>query len=284
MPVSRWPDRTPIVDSHDAVRMGRQALRTRLVRAVLVAAAVLLLAGAAAAARGADSATSRRAPIGPGVVVIDLSLSIGPRDYETIRATLKRLVAGGGSLGLVMFSDLPYEMLPPGTPVSELEPLLRMLAPAKTTEGQPDVPRTPWVQSFSAGTRISAALDLAAEMLRRDGIRHGSVLLLSDLVTAAEDVPALARSLQGLRDASVTVRVVPLAPLPDGLALFRGLLGKDALIPAESVSRTPPLGRARPAGVPVALLLLGVLVLVTLAAHERFAARLGLPQPRESSA
>ncbi len=273
-----WGRQAPAVDSHDAATMRRQALRTRVVRIVLVVAAVALLAGAVAVARGADDAASGRAPIGPGIVVIDLSLSIGRDDLATIRATLQRLIRGGGTVGVVMFSDLPYEMLPPGTPVSELEPLLRALTPAGAGAGGPR--HTPWAQSFSAGTRISSALDLAGEMLRRDGIRNGTVLLLSDLVTAREDVPGLARSLQALRDASVSVRVVPLTPLRDGLALFRGLLGKQALIPAAGVRHSEPLGRAGSAAAPVALCLLGALVLVALAAHERFAGRLGLPRPQ----
>jgi hypothetical protein len=259
------------VDSHDVGAMRRAAFRTRLVRVVLVVCAVALLVGAAASARGLDAKSSNGLPGSSGVVVIDLSLSIGAEDYRIVRSAVRRLIAADGSLGLVMFSDLPYEMLPPGTPARELEPLLPLLVPGKRAN--------PWSQSFSAGTRISAALELAREMLVREGIQNGTILLLSDLVTAPEDIPRLARVLQALQDESIDVRVVPLTPLQDGRTIFEGMLGKEALIPPSSVGSSSALLSDGSSGLPVALLVLGALVLVVLAAHERFAGRLGLPRP-----
>ena len=268
------------VDSHDLGSMRRATFRTRLVRAVLVVAALALLVGAAASARGLDAGRTNGLPTASGVAVVDLSLSIGPQDYQTIRATLRRLIASGGSLGLVMFSDVPYEMMPPGTPARELEPLLRLLAPQKASGKRGLVlPANPWTQSFSAGTRISSALELAHDMLVRDGISHGTVLLLSDLVTAPEDVPRLARTLQGLQDAGISVKVVPLSPLRDGRTIFEGLLGKQALIAPSRIASSQPLPTDSSSGLPIALLVLGALVLVALAAHERFAGRLWLPRP-----
>jgi hypothetical protein len=267
------------VDSHDVGAMRGAARRTRVVRVVLVVAAIALLAAAAASARGREGGRASGLPSASGIVLIDLSLSIGPQDYRTIRATLRRLIAADGSLGVVMFSDVPYEMLPPGTPATELEPVLRLLVPRERPNGGLALPANPWTQSFSAGTRISAALDLAQGMLDRDGIGHGSVLLLSDLVTAPEDVPRLARTLQALQDAGTSVKVVPLSPLKDGRTIFEGLLGKQALIPPSRIASSEPLPTDTSAGLPVALLLLGGLVLVVLAAHERFAGRLWLPPP-----
>lgn len=260
-----------VVDSHDVGAMRRAAFRTRLVRVVLVVAAVALLAGAAASARGHDAESSSGLPRASGVVVIDLSLSIGSGDYGIVRSTIRRLIAADGSLGLVMFSDLAYEMLPPGTPAAELRPLLPLLVPGRRAN--------PWSQSFSAGTRISSALELARDMLVRDGVENGAILLLSDLVTAPEDVPRVARTLQGLQDQSIDVKVVPLTPLEDGRTIFEGLLGKEALIPPSSAATSAPLPTGASSGLPVALLVLGALVLVVLAAHERFAGRLGLPRP-----
>jgi hypothetical protein len=268
------------VDSHDVGAVRRASFRTRLVRIVLVVAALALLVGAAASARGLDAGRTNGLPIASGVAVVDLSLSIGPHDYQTIRATFRRLIASDGSLGVVMFSDVPYEMLPPGTPARELEPVLRLLAPQKVAgKRQARLPSNPWSTSFSAGTRISSALDLAQEMLQRDGISHGSVLLLSDLVTAPEDVPRLARTLQNLQDAGISVKVVPLTPLRDGRRIFEGLLGKRALIPPSRIASSQPLPTGSSSGLPIALLVLGALVLVVLAAHERFAGRLWLPRP-----
>jgi hypothetical protein len=268
------------VDSHDVGAMRRATFRTRLVRVVLVVAALALLAGAAASARGLDAGRTNGLPIASGVAVIDLSLSIGPQDYRTIRATLRRLIASNGSFGVVMFSDVPYEMLPPGTPARELEPVLRLLAPQKAAGKRgPVVPDNPWSQSFSAGTQISSALALARGMLVRDGIGHGTLLLLSDLLTAPEDVPRLARTLQELQDAGISVKVVPLNPLKDGRTIFEGLLGKQALIAPSRIASSEPLPTAPSSGLPIALLVMGALVLVVLAAHERFAGRLWLPRP-----
>jgi hypothetical protein len=268
------------VDSHDLGAMRRVVRRTRVVRVVLVVAALALLVAAAVSARRADAKTSGALPRASGIVVMDLSLSIGPKDYEVIRSTLRRLIDADASLGVVMFSDVPYEMLPPGSPAAELRPLLRLLQPHKPkTKDDQGLPTNPWSQSFSAGTRISAALDLAQEMFVRDGIQHGTVLLLSDLVTAPEDVPRLARTLQGLQDAGIGVKVVPLSPLREGRTIFEGLLGKRALIPPSRVASSEPLPTGPSSGLPVALLVLGGLVLVVLALHERFGGRLGLPSP-----
>jgi hypothetical protein len=142
----------------------------------------------------------------------------------------------------------------------------------------------PWSESFSAGTRISSALELARNMLVRDGVKNGSILLVSDLVTAPEDVPELARTLHSLRRQSLTIRVVPLSPLQTGRAVFETLLGEDALIEPTQLRTPERVAVKTQAGLPVGFLVLGVLLLAVLAANERFAGRLGLPRPRRVSA
>jgi hypothetical protein len=266
------------VDSHDVAALRSVINRTNAVRLVLAGAAVALVLAAAASAR--DPATSERALIpqdGVGIVVVDLSLSITDTDYDVIRSTLRRLVAEDASIGLVVFSDVPYELLPPGTPARELKPFLRLLVPPRLGPIQ-----TPWTQTFRAGTRISVALDLAKSLLERDEIAAGSILLVSDLETAPDDVPALARTVTSIDQAGIRLRIVPLAPSSDAVALFGGLLEEDAL--AGFAQRAPDAERpdAGSAGVelPTELLVLGALVFLFLAAHERFAGRLGLPPPR----
>ena len=162
--------------------------RTGIVRALLAGGALALVLAAAASAR--DPQTTERALIPQdtvGVVVLDLSLSITDDDYAGIRRTLRRLVAEEASIGLVVFSDVPYELLPPGTPAEELRPFLRLLVAPRIGPVQ-----NPWTQSFRAGTRISVALDLAKSALERDEVAAGSILLVSDLETAPDDVPSLA--------------------------------------------------------------------------------------------
>ena len=156
--------RPAAVDSHDVGAIRPVINRTAVLRLVLAGGAVMLVLAAVAAAR--DPATTERALIAPdrvGVVVLDLSLSITDDDYTAIRRTLRRLVAEDASIGLVVFSDVPYEMLPPGTPASELTPMLRLLIAPRLGPVQ-----NPWTQTFRAGTRISVALGLAKSMLERD--------------------------------------------------------------------------------------------------------------------
>jgi hypothetical protein len=275
--------RAPAVDSHDARGLGRVSLRTRLLRAVLLVGALALLLLAVSSARAHDPAKPTFLPEGSGVLVLDLSLSIGRRDYAEIRQTVRRLIDDDGSIGLVIFSDLAYELSPPGTPASELRPLLRYLVPRRT-RGDGGLPVNPWSASFSAGTRISAALDLARDVLVRDKVKDGSILLVSDLVTAPEDVPELARTLHALRRESLTIRVVPLSPLQTGRAVFETVLGKDALIEPDQLRTPRPVAVQTKAALPVGFLVLGGLLLALLALNERFAGRLGLPQTRREPA
>jgi hypothetical protein len=141
--------------------------------------------------------------------------------------------------------------------------------------------QNPWTQTFRAGTRISVALDLAKSVLERDEVAAGSILLVSDLETAPDDVPALARTIADIDRAGIDLRVVPLAPSSDAVALFTGLLDEDALagFAQQTPDATTPDAGSAGVGLPVVLLVLGVLVFLALAAHERFAGRLGLPRP-----
>jgi hypothetical protein len=268
--------RPAAVDSHDIGAIRPVINRTVLIRLVLAGGAVALVLVAVAAAR--NPATTERALIPPdrvGVVVLDLSLSITDEDYTAIRRTLRRLVAEEASIGLVVFSDVPYEMLPPGTPASELTPMLRLLVAPRLGPVQ-----NPWTQTFRAGTRISVALGLAKSILDRDEVAAGSVLLVSDLETAPDDVPALARMIADIDRAGIDLRVVPLAPSSDAVALFSGLLDEDALagFAEQAPDATTPDAGSAGVGLPVVLLVLGALIFLALAAHERFAGRLALPR------
>ena len=269
--------RATAVDTHDVATLRTVVSRTTAVRLVLAGAAVALVVAAAASAR--DPATSEHALIPQdrvGIVVLDLSLSITDTDYTAIRRTLRRIVAEDASIGLVVFSDVPYELLPPGTPAKELTPFLRLLVAPRLGPVQ-----NPWTQTFRAGTKISVALDLAKSILERDEIADGSILLVSDLETAPDDVPALARTVASIDQSGVRLRVVGLGPSSDALALFGGLLEQDALTGfAEGASEAerPDAGSAG-VQLPTELLVLGALVFLFLAAHEQLAGRLGLPHP-----
>ena len=263
------------VDSHDVAGLRGVIRRTGFTRLLLAAGALALVLAAAATARDPQTSEHSLVPRDRiGVVVLDLSLSITDDDYATIRRTLRRLVAEDASIGLAVFSDAPYELLPPGTPAKELQPILRLLVAPRVGPV-----RNPWTQTFRAGTRISVALDLAKSMLDRDEIENGSILLVSDLETAPDDVPALARTISGIERAGIKLRVVPLAPSSDAVKLFSGLLDKDALSAFSQASpRANPDSSSTGVRTPILFLVLGALALLLLAAHERFAGRVALPR------
>jgi len=264
--------RSVAVDSHDATAFPFGALRTRALRLAIAGAAVALVIAAAASARGLERRSDELVPRGTtAVVVVDLSLSILDKDYELVRRVLRRLVAENASIGLVVFSDVAYELLPPGTPASELRPVLRLLT-SRTSRP----PVNPWVQAFRAGTRISSALDLAQQMLERDRVRSKSIVLVSDLETAPDDVPALTRTVERLRRGSIALRVVGLGPSSDARRIFEGLLEEGIIDPAagaRDASESRAVTRTR---VPEALLALGALLFLALAANERFTGRVAL--------
>jgi hypothetical protein len=264
------------VSTHDVGALGRVSNRTQLVRLVLAGSALALVLAAAASAR--EPATTSQALVPQdrvGVVVLDLSLSITDDDYGAIRSVLRRLVKEDASIGLVVFSDVPYELFPPGTPASELRPLLRLLVAPRLGPAQ-----NPWTQTFRAGTKVSLAVDLARAMLERDEVASGRILLVSDLETAPDDVPALARSVSEAERAGIDLRVVPLAPSSEALALFEGLVGGDVVAGfAQTETGDEQEAGSTGVGLPIALLVLGILAFVALAAHERFAGRLALPGP-----
>jgi von Willebrand factor type A domain len=265
------------IPTSDASAFRRVVVRTHAVRWVLALSALALLAAGFSFTRGLEQQRSGLVPPGSSaVVVLDVSLSITDRDFRRSRRVLERLIASRTPVGLVVFSDIPYELLPPGTPARELRPLLRLLTPQAGR-----LPPNPWQTSFSAGTLISASLELAQQMLRRDRVEDGSILLVSDLQTAPQDYGQLGRTLSRLRRSSISVRVAALSPPSDGLALFERLLGPDAFVdPIEpSEGPVPRIESSLRGRTPIGLLIAGALLFLALAAHEQFAGRLALPRP-----
>jgi hypothetical protein len=267
--------RRTAIDTSDAGAFRRPARRARVLRLTFAGAALALVVAAAATARGLETREEGLLPSGTtGVVVIDLSLSIADEDYNEVRRVLNGLIEQDARIGLVVFSDVPYELLPPGTPASELRPMLRLLVPPNL-----GTPINPWTGTFRAGTRISTALELAAAILERDGVENRSILLVSDLETAPEDVPVLVQTVQAIRQSDISFRVVGLAPSSDARTIFEGLLQRDEFrLPSEPVAGDPQTStNESTSALPTALLVLGACFLLALAVHERYAGRLALP-------
>lgn len=267
--------RARTIPSADAGAFGRARIRTTLVRVLLVTLACGLLAAAFVSARSLEPRSSELTPGGrSGVVVIDVSLSIVTRDYAQVRSVLERLIRADNPMGVVIFSDVAYELLPPRTPAKELRPLLRFFTPRGN-----QLPRNPWTPSFQAGTKISTALALAQDMIVRDHVSPASILLVSDLESAPTDFTDLGKTLSRIKRSSTTVRVVPLSSSSEAISFFGGILGQDAFVDpvAPNAGEREALDVTLSGEAPSWLLLTGGLVLLVLAAHERFAGRLALP-------
>jgi hypothetical protein len=257
------------------------ARRTRLLQLGLAAVLLGTLVLAIGVVRGAPVQHSSFFPAGgSGIVVIDFSTSIGGPAYQRITNVLRPVIESNQPIGVVYFSDVAYLALPPGTPGRELRPFLRFLRTppplgAFPTEAQRQRAErrlrtsveNPWSAAFRGGTRISTGLELARQVVERDGI-DGTVLLLSDLDDSLFDLELLGDTLARFRRDGIDLRVVPLFPSPDDRKFFLQTLGPQAFVShaellrnARSVER-----RSLQAAFPleVVLLVAGLLVLVAL--------------------
>lgn len=212
----------------DPRSLDRAARRTRVVRLLL---AVVLVAATVIAFFVTPSTPGRRflPSDATGIVVLDVSSSVKPETYYRIEQTLATIAASQSRLGLVLFSDTAYEALPPGTAAQELKPLLRFFAPQSTSSAAGQSARTPWDQWFSAGTRISAGLYLAANMLQQEHVKKSAVMLISDLADDPTDLNRLTDAVLLLEQRKVPLEIVGLDPSPANADFFQRLLGTDAV-------------------------------------------------------
>ena len=249
--------------------------RTRLIRWILAAAlVVLVITTAAFASRPTTHATRFLPRASSGIVVLDLSASISSDTFNRIGETLGELAATNGRYGLVVFSDVAYQALPPGTPSSALRPFARYFkVPEQAAPGlAPAFPVNPWTSSFSAGTRISAGLGLALNVIRSDRLERPGVILISDLDDDPGDDARLRAIALAYRHEGVKLRIVALNPAPNDEQRFSQLLGSASDI---THARLPGERTASPdARFPLALAALAVAIAIALAANELFSARL----------
>jgi hypothetical protein len=283
----------PGIPLADARLLRRPALRSRLVRVLLAAALLATLAAAFFVARGMPVHHSSFFPAGEsGVVVLDFSTSIDQPGYRRISNVLRPVVEANQPIGIVYFSDVAYVALPPGTPGRELRPFLRFLrtpAPPGQFPTRADVDRairfepleSPWAAAFRGGTRISQGLEVARDIVEREGI-EGTVLLISDLDDSLFDVPELGATLAGFRRDRIDLRVVPLFPSDDDRAFFREALGPGAFVTHAELLRNAQASQERSlqADFPVPLLLLGVGLIGLVALNELLCGRLEWRRPR----
>jgi hypothetical protein len=258
----------------DAGALRRPWQRTTVIRAVLVSLLVMLvLVTALQASRDRARPLSFLPRSSNGIVVLDLSASISSDTFDRIGQTLEELAATRGRYGLVVFSDVAYQALPPGTPSGELRAYARYFrAPEQSTPGlAPAFPVNPWTNSFSAGTRISAGLGLALRVIDRQQLSHPGVVLVSDLDDDPGDAGNVSSVIAAYRHADVQLHIVALNPSPEDRDLYQRLLGAATEI---TPARLPSEAHSTRAPFPTTLALLAAVVTLVLAGHELYAARL----------
>jgi len=278
--------RAPRLTLADAAALATRTTRTRALRLGGAGLVLVILAAAFLAAHRAQAGEPRLVPPGKTtVLVLDVSSSVQPAVFRQVDATLARAIRQGGRFGLVVFSDVAYELMPPGTPAAELQGVRRYYAPVGASFAGPTVavgstryPASPWLASFTSGTKLSTGLDLAREILRRDHVRDGAVLLVSDLDDDFLDLPALARVLEGYAHDRLPLKIEALSATPANVTLFRRLLQghgsvREAPPAAEDVARTSAVPHP---SFPAWLAALGVVLAAALALNEHLCARLPL--------
>lgn len=284
----------PLARFHWARAEGR---RTALVRFAIGAAVVALAASSVLLALGRRDVRRSFIPArASGIVLLDVSSSIDPTTFRQIADTLAKLASTRDHFGLILYSDVAYQAFPPGTRANELTPLLRYFTPlkdAKPIPGYPSYtvadrpfPSNPWTDAFTGGTRISTGLLLARQVIRAQHVVRPYVVLISDLADDYRDIPVLESLLGGYVRDRIPLRVVGLSPSPGDLAVFQHALGHGLgsveQAPEPPLAR-PPRIRALATGAPLGLIVAAGLLLVALALHEAWSARLPLPAAEATS-
>jgi hypothetical protein len=270
----------PLADAHLLERAARRTAVVRWVLAVVLSAA--LAAGVFLVAHDGDHPTRAGGAAKHTIVVLDLSGSISGPASARSGALLRSLAANAPDrlrIGLVLFSDVAQEALPPETKPAELLPYARYF-PAKARAFGVQYPDNPWAMNFSSGTTISSGLALARRLVARDHLGAARVLLVSDLFDADADYGRLKTELLAYaRTPGLELRVQPLEPHSvRTLRMFTQYLGEHrvALRPGTT-QRVEAAGAG--SSFPVAFVALVCVLAVALGANELVASRFRWQEP-----
>jgi len=163
--------------------------------------------------------------------------------------------------------------VPPGTRGDALRPVLRFFeAPRRSGRGfAAGFTDSPWTGTFRGGTRISAGLRVARQVIERESIAKPSVLLVSDLDDSAFDTGALSREIVKYREGAIDLRIVPLFPPPQDRELFMRLAGPEAFVQHTELLRNTAIEERRTlvGSFPWALVLFAAALLLVVALNER---------------
>jgi hypothetical protein len=260
----------------DLPQLRLPAQRTSVVRLLLAAALAGTFAWLFLVARGAGAGRAAVFPAGTstGVVALDMSASISGPIYARVATTLRGIVNANESVGMIMFSDTAYELLPPNSPPGAMLQFVPYFVPRRYYGGSPVFDQSPW-DTFMGGTRIAKGLQMADVALHRAHVKHGAILLVSDLDDSNADQAAIEQEAIHLRNEHLPVRIVPLFAAAVDKRYFAALFGQDSFVDPSVFTHT---AKRRAASVtapqPWALLLLGAALVLLLAGNERWNARL----------
>ena len=275
----------PSLPLSDAAELLRGATATRALRLGLAAGIAALLGAALVLALRAEEGEAPLAEPGrTTVLVVDVSSSIQPRVFRQVGDALDRAIREGGRFGVVLFSDIAYELLPPGTPAVELAGLRRYFVPVRRRPGVPTLAiggtrflEGPWNRVLTGGTKISTGLALARQMLDREQVADGKVVLVSDLEDEYLDLPELGRVLAGYTEIGLPLRVIGLSPTADDRRVFRRLLAESGRLEDAPTPRSEQAGAVLPpVPFPLALVVAAALLAFLLGVNERLLARFPL--------
>ena len=284
LPTKAPPVAIPYAEPHAFSRSRRRTTALRVALALAVLAATALEVGLA---RGGGVTEATYLPgRGTNMVVIDFSYSITGGEYRLIVNALRKIEAAGRPVGLIAFSDVAYEMLPPGSPARALEPVARLFVPKiGKDDGSLHFPPSPWAP-LQGGTRISSGLALADAALQRAHVRVASIVLISDLETAGEDTASVVDAVGELRRDGYSLHLVGLQPTGPSLHFFQGLAGKGAFISPKDLSAPvdqSTSGKLLSGQTQWAFLLGAVLLALLVAGNERWCGAIDLSGLRRST-
>ena len=189
-------------------------------------------------------------------------------------ATLAALSHSRGRVGLVVFSDLAYEALPPGVPASDLTPFVRYFTLRHKRRPAPHRhSRRTRGRTRSAPARGSRPAWSSRTRSPRREPHAPTVMLVSDLDDDPQDLTALAAVMAAYRRDHIPVRVVGLNASPQDVTLFERFLGRAVPVDAGADARQGAAARRHTPsrGMSLALALVAA---VALALRELWAPRL----------
>jgi hypothetical protein len=256
----------------DAGSLRSLARRTRVRRLALGGLLIVVAASAVLLARGPHVSAGLYAPPGTNtIVVLDVSASVEFNKLQLAYSTLSFLGHSKARVGLVVCSSYAYEALPPGSPASTLLPIAKLFHPTGIRRGAfggPTfiLPPNPWKAAFGTGTELSSGLELARSVIVTGHLRQPSVVLISDLLDDANDLPRIKAEGQLYQQDGIPLRIVGLDPTLGDLQYFLKAAGRQGAqlqpkVPKQAVLRLH-------AGFPTALAIVTTVLAFLIAIDE----------------